>query len=526
MDKVEINIEQQLKVPIDAKLRNRLRKEARLLISKAAILPPVGFERLQELASKLLKSLQLDQEYLDFAIVLCGNEVWREVISAVPFNRRLLLLPQCLKDSKSCQGTSDDLGLLCAGCKGCQIDELLNEAESLGYTTLIAEGTTVAIGLVEEGAIDAVIGVSCMSVLQRSFNPVSKVGIPVMGLPLLYDGCKDTRVDSNWVLEELRIQNSNSIKCPLSVSILKGQVKNYFNDVSLQKFFTNNNQTEYLARKMLMIGGQRIRPLLSILAYCSYSSVLNHELQTLLSIIIECFHKASLVHDDAEDDDDFRYEHETLHKTHGIPIAINVGDYLIGKGYQLLSQLPVDPEILVRSLNLVATSHLNLSTGQGADLMQRRELTQLSVNQQLQLFALKTGEAIKVALLLGAINGQANSEEVKLLGLFADNFGIAYQIRDDLNEFREEQKTEHVHHYPFLLALFNEKLTKTGNHFQISNLPSLNPAEIHQLLIGEQIDFLADAWLKQYIDMCYQNLDQLQNLKMKLSLYGVMGKIF
>ena len=56
------------------------------------------------------------------------------------------------------------------------------------------------------------------------------------------------------------------------------------------------------------------------------------------AISIESFHKASLVHDDIQDGDEFRYGQPTLHIAHGVPTAINVGDYLIGLGYRLVSR--------------------------------------------------------------------------------------------------------------------------------------------------------------------------------------------
>jgi len=56
------------------------------------------------------------------------------------------------------------------------------------------------------------------------------------------------------------------------------------------------------------------------------------------AVAIETFHKASLVHDDIEDDDAYRYGHETLHRVHGVGTAINVGDYLIGLGYRCVSR--------------------------------------------------------------------------------------------------------------------------------------------------------------------------------------------
>ena len=50
--------------------------------------------------------------------------------------------------------------------------------------------------------------------------------------------------------------------------------------------------------------------------------------------------------------------------------------------------------------------------------------------------------------------------------------------------------------------------------------------QLRQVIIDEQVDRHAEAFLKLYVDKCYEELDQLQNLKLKLSLYGVMGKIF
>lgn len=515
-----------LKVPKDVKLRNGLRKEAGRLITERDILPPADFGLLQELAKEVIQNIGADKQYLDFAIVLCGNEVWRDVVAATPFERRLLLLPQCLKNTQSCQGQLDSLGLICAGCKGCQIDSVLNKAEALGYTTLVAEGTTVAVGLVEEGAIDAVIGVSCMPVLQRSFEPVSRAAVPVIGLPLLYDGCENTNVDYGWLFEEMHQLKPDPANKPLSVSLLKDQVLDYFTDFTLQDFFHANDETEKLAKRMLMMGGQRIRPLLTVLAYRSYAGEVHEDIQALLAIIIECFHKASLIHDDIEDDDDFRYEQRTLHKTHGIPVAINVGDYLIGKGYQLLSKLPVEPNILAESLRVVSSSHLNLATGQGADLMLGKQLYSTNVDQILKIFTHKTGEAVKVALLLGAINGGAAKNELNRLETFSDWFGIAYQIRDDLNEFREDHKPEHIHHFPFLVALLNERLRDIGDTERMTEIQKLDSKGLRLVIMEEKVDQHADAFLNLYVDKCYRELGQLQNLKLKLSLYGVMGKIF
>ena len=171
--KVKENI---LEVPEKAITRNLLRKAARDLVVERAILPPADFTLISQMADEVIGQTGIESRFTEFAMVVCGNEIWRSVVAATPFNRRLLLLPQCLKNNSNCQAEIDQLGLICAGCQSCQIDSILQQAESLGYATLVAEGTTVAVSLVQEGTIDAVIGVSCMSVLQKSFEPVSRGG--------------------------------------------------------------------------------------------------------------------------------------------------------------------------------------------------------------------------------------------------------------------------------------------------------------------------------------------------------------
>lgn len=513
------------KVPRDKKLRESLRKETLRVVADSKILPPANMEILENIAKQILEHLKVSAEYLHFTMILLGNEIWREVVSATPFQRRLLLLPQCLRNNLQCKGVFDEMGLLCAGCKSCQLDNILSRAEQLGYATLVAEGTTVAIGLVEEGSIDAVIGVSCMPVLQNSFAPVTLAAVPAIGLPLLFDGCENTSLDYDWLFTEMEQLSGNTAFSPLSVSLLKNRVNDYFTPERLTAFFPGNSETEIYARKMMAMGGQRMRPLLAVLAYQSYATEINEKAQVALAMVIECFHKASLLHDDIQDDAEARYEKPTLHKTDGIPVAINVGDYLVGKGYHILSQLQCDPAVHARCLGVVSASHLKLSEGQGADILLQKNIANTSVNGMLRIFEQKTGEAVKVALMTGAIAGNAPAEDIEHLSKFSEWFGIAYQIRDDLNEFRGESERKHPFDFPFLLALLNQSMNGESPKF----------AEMLQKNnFGILIDYLkkyravetADRYLQQYIAKCYAELDLLKNMKLRLSLYGIMGKVF
>ena len=111
----------------------------------------------------------MNGNYRDFATLIINNELWRNTIAAVPYERRIFLLPQCLRDSKDCPAQMDQMGLLCRQCGRCVIGMLHEKAEKLGYVVLVAEGTTVVTQLLEQGKVAAVVGVSCLSVLEKAF---------------------------------------------------------------------------------------------------------------------------------------------------------------------------------------------------------------------------------------------------------------------------------------------------------------------------------------------------------------------
>jgi geranylgeranyl pyrophosphate synthase len=525
--KVKENI---LQVPEKALVRNRLRKAARELVAERGILPPASFEFIQQMADEIIALTGTDAAFREFAMVVSGNEIWRSVVAATPYNRRLLLLPQCLKNNSSCHAEIDELGLICAGCQSCQIDSILQKAEMLGYASLVAEGTTVAISLVQGGTVDAVIGVTCMSVLQKSFETVARAAVPVIGIPLLFEGCAETDVDNRWLDDELTNFKENKDLQPISVSGLKEKVNGFFTEETLTQLLgPANDLTTKLTIESMLTGGQRIRPLLTALAYSAYSAYSakpSEELLLQLSVVIECFHKASLIHDDIEDNDDFRYNTETIHKQHGIPVAINTGDFLLGKGYELLGKLPLESNVMAACYQLVAQSHVALSVGQGADLLASSKNMVLPLEQQLKIFEQKTGSAILVALLLGATATGASENDLQILKKFSAYFGMAYQIKDDLDEYRESNEHTQVADYPLMLSILSENaLDFAVEDIQIAYARN-DKQQVAEWIEANQIVKKAEELLAEYTSKAYEELGQLENLRMKMSLYTVLGKIF
>ncbi|GAP70340.1 geranylgeranyl pyrophosphate synthase [Bacteroidales bacterium 6E] len=516
-----------LAVPDQAGIRLKMTRTARLVVKSKNIRPPVSFLQIMELAQQVILQGNYDRQFLEFAMVLCGNETWRQVVASTPYNRRLLLLPQCLKDEKNCQAAIDQLGLICAGCQSCSIDEILVQAESLGYNTLVAEGTTVAMQLVQEGSVDAIIGVTCMSVLRKSFPTVYQAAVPVIGIPLLFEGCANTDVDRHWIMREINQYEPSQEYPPLSLSVIRNEVRSWFNDHTLNTIFSGNgSQTNRMAISIMLHGGGRMRPILTIIAYKAYEPDPSEKLAENLAVIVECFHKASLIHDDIEDQDDYRYERETLHLTHGMASAINTGDYLIGKGYQLLSGLAMSTESLQQCFRLISEGHVALSIGQGDDILSSSHNEIPKTETLLQTYRLKTGSAIKVALLLGAVAGGAPAEEIAILEHFSDEMGIAYQIRDDIHEFREERDDRKFSDYPVMLSLLVEKVDQDTKRQFVSFISNNQWLDVHSLLENAQIPDAADKLLQTHVANAYRLLDQLNNFRMRLSLYSLMGKIF
>ena len=156
---------------------------------------------------------------------------------------------------------------------------------------------------------------------------------------------------------------------------------------------------------------------------------------------IETFHKASLVHDDIEDDDEFRYGKAAMHRQFGVPTAINVGDYLIGLGYRLVSRDAgeLGAEAAADILDFLADSHQRLSEGQGAELFWRdASKKELKPIDALKIYALKTSPAFEAAFYTGLRLAGPVDEYIKPIRTFARKLGVAFQILNDLKDWQAD----------------------------------------------------------------------------------------
>jgi len=491
-------------VPSRKALRNVLRRAADDFAAERGLTAPLSLNQLRKYADELLIRTNQGPEHRDFLAILIHNATWRSTVAAIPYDKRLLLLPQCLKHSTACQGRLDDIGLVCSRCERCDIAELQNEAEKLGYAMLVAEGSPVVMSLIESGQIQAVVGVSCLSMLEKVFPYMEAGAVPGLAIPLLGEGCCDTKVDVAWTHEAI-LCSSESESARQDLQSLRDTVDSWFAPQALSdRLGAPTDRTEQISLDWLAGSGKRWRPFLAAGVYQAITADATDALPEGLihaCAAVECFHKASLIHDDIEDHDSTRYGRPTMHETHGVEIAINAGDLLIGEGYRLLAEADVSDSQRVRMMQIASAGHRTLCLGQGAELVWARDRKALSPEQVIEIFAQKTAPAFDVALQIGAICAGGDDELSQVLHDFSRALGIAYQIHDDIDDHLTADGAEGRHMCPNILdALSND--TGTAALQAASDL------------------------LEQYKTTAIEHLDSLTNSDLKALLRRMVGKIF
>src|SRR5215470_595656 len=394
-------------------LRERIRAEAFRYVRSIDRSRPLSKKDLEAHAGAMLENMGLEKGYLGFAMVMIGNGFWKEQFVSIPFHKRILLLPHCLKHVEACSAHYDEFGLHCEDCGACSIGDFKMKAEKLGYKIMVAEGTPIVLKVIVSGYIDGILGIACLNVLEKAFEKVVQSGVPAYAIPLHSSNCKSTTVDNEWVMEVLETYQEQPIVKTRSYLPLMRAANDMFGDefptlLPRLRGKSQNGVTDYPRDPVAgteAIAYDCLRDDQSIVTGDDQTVLLPDSVRRV-AMAMEAFHKASLVHDDIEDDDEYRYGHQTLHRRHGAPTAINVGDYLLGLGYRMIANesgnLPC--EAVAAILKRLSEAHVKLSEGQGAELLWRdeaqKEIT-LQPIDALKIYALKTAPAFEAALYAG-----------------------------------------------------------------------------------------------------------------------------
>ncbi len=208
-----------------------------------------------------------------------------------------------------------------------------------------------------------------------------------------------------------------------STQNILSQIESYISQISLPE------QPARLYQPItytMEVGGKRLRPMLTMLAcgiFCDDTKV-----ALPAAAAIEIFHNFTLLHDDIMDNAPLRRGKPTVHASWGQNVAILSGDVMIILAYKLLSGLPAKslPAVLER-FNRFATE---VCEGQQYD-MDFEGCDDVSIEEYMRMIELKTSVLLGGATVIGAILGDASSEQCDKLERFATELGLAFQLQDD-----------------------------------------------------------------------------------------------
>lgn len=185
----------------------------------------------------------------------------------------------------------------------------------------------------------------------------------------------------------------------------------------------------------LFAGGKRLRPILCLAG----AEAINKEIEPILPVAcaLEMIHTYSLIHDDlpAMDDDDYRRGKLTNHKVFGEGMAVLAGDALLTYAFEILADYGLKHNCYREALQVIketaaAAGTLGMIGGQVVDIISEGKSVEKDILEYIHSH--KTGALFSVSLRAGALIYQAEPAQLAALKKYADNFGLAFQITDDL----------------------------------------------------------------------------------------------
>ncbi len=252
---------------------------------------------------------------------------------------------------------------------------------------------------------------------------------------------------------------------------------------ALEKELDIYSESEFIEPlKYSLDGGKRIRPIILALAAESVGKI--DENTFAASCAVEFLHMESIIHDDIIDNETMRRQKDPFHIKYGYNTSVLTGDFVLGLILAISSRLNN-----TRITKDLATTAMLMSEG---EMIESRLETSEDVTfaDYLKVIEYKTATAFEVAARTGAIIANGTEEQIEALTGYGKNIGIAYQIRDDLLDWKNEDK------------LFNLLIKK-----------SLDPRDV--------FDKMEDM-LKEYSEKARDSLRKLSDNDAKINLDGLI----
>ena len=262
------------------------------------------------------------------------------------------------------------------------------------------------------------------------------------------------------------MKNLNDIIHPIAAEL--AQFEAFFEQTMKAETEPMNSIMHYV----LDSKGKRMRPILVLLGAKLFGEINEQTLRA--ATFVEMVHSATLIHDDVVDNANQRRGKASVKAEFGNLSAVLAGDYLLAKAMLLLSH-PIDHAILREMLITTAAmsegeliqGSVGLSYhGSRSDANPQTRLPQCDnpTAQYLDIITRKTALLMRSCCAAGALSVSASPEQVQQISDFGLNFGILFQLRDDILD------SENVALAQSLLPIYHEKTLKALEGFPPSEI--------------------------------------------------------
>jgi len=184
--------------------------------------------------------------------------------------------------------------------------------------------------------------------------------------------------------------------------------------------------------KYALYGGKRIRPIILLLSSECTGKIDDNTLAAACAI--EFLHTESVIHDDIIDNETLRRQKDPFYIKYGYNTSVLTGDFVLGLILNIASRIN-NPRV---TKNLATTA---MMMSEGEIIEGRLETSEdVTFDDYIKVIEYKTAIAFETATRLGAIISGGTEKEIEALADYGKNIGIAYQIRDDLHDWQNEDK--------------------------------------------------------------------------------------
>ncbi len=182
-------------------------------------------------------------------------------------------------------------------------------------------------------------------------------------------------------------------------------------------------------------GGKRLRPLLVFLTAQALGADTKSALVVELAATVELIHTATLLHDDVVDESALRRGRATANAEYGNAASVLVGDFLYSRAFQMMVGTGK-----MRVLALLAEATNRIAEGEVMQLMALGNLG-LTEADYMRVIEAKTAKLFEAAGALGAMAANAPTATERALAEYARRLGVAFQIADDVLDYRGDVNT-------------------------------------------------------------------------------------